>query len=104
MTAISRVAIVHVPAVALQALHERNPASHAIWLVSGVAMSVLAVIVLVEAVDWLRERRRRRGPDGDPVCESTPGRRVVREPDTALRRRFFRRLRPRRRPWSDREG
>jgi hypothetical protein len=56
-----------VGAVACQApLGGYNPASHAIWWVSGAIFLVLAVILVVETWDWLRlqwRRLRRLDPD-----------------------------------------
>jgi hypothetical protein len=49
------------------ALTESNPASNAIWWVSGVIFLVLAVILVMETWDWLRlEWRRLRGHDQPP--------------------------------------
>lgn len=93
----------------LQALQERNATAHAIWLVAAITGAVLGVMVLIGVVDWLRAREWRRRPDegvetgASPTTEKQQGV-SIHEPDTRLRRRFFRRIRPRRRTWSSKEG
>ena len=82
-----------------QTLTERNPASHLIWLVAGIALLALSVIVLVEMADWLRGAFRRRESASEPTEDGAGFH--LRPPDTPLRRRFFWKIRPQRRTWSE---
>lgn len=101
--------IAALPFTLAQALTERNPASRLTWAVAGLALAVLAIVVAVEVVDWIRESLRRwrgrsqdEGPAGTGAQqEPFPSSFQLREPDTELRRRFFSRIAPRRRSWSE---
>ena len=62
----------------------------------------LILVLLVEFGYWLIARI---GPYPDATEEEERAPELpIREPDTTLRRRFFRRVKPRRRTWSERSG
>lgn len=85
-------------------LFDPNPASHLILWVAAVLFGVLAVIAVVELLDWLRGLARRYAAEDDeapaPAAEDAE-RWVLREPDTELRRRSFRRVEAHRRTWHE---
>ena len=70
-------------------LHEFNLASHLVWVVGGIAMAVLAVLVLLELTDgiraWLSRRHSPRQPTGDGFRVTEDGR---------LRKEHLRRAEP----------
>lgn len=92
-----------VGAVACQApLGSYNPASHAIWWVSGAVFLVLAVILVVEVGDWLwLAWRRRRGLDRPPGPVRPGDSFHLRDDARPLRRRHLWRARPVRRTWGE---
>lgn len=76
-----------------QGLTERNPASHAIWWIAGVAVLVLAAVVVIDLLDWIRFRSRSGSPEiPEPDFN-------LEEPESTLRQRHFERPSPRRRLW-----
>ena len=76
---------------AAQGLTERNPASHAIWVVAAITLAALALMVGIEILDWLRERiRNRRAGIHEPEVE--PGGFGLHEPDTELHHRYEQKL------------
>jgi hypothetical protein len=78
-----------------------NPASHAIWWVSGVIFLVLVVILVVETWDWLRlewRRLRRLDPPPGPV---RPGDTFHLREDARPLRRHLWRARAVRRTWGE---
>lgn len=82
-----------------QALSERNPAWHLIWLFSMVAFALVGLIALLEALDWIRDRLSRPTADKSGRAASSIG-----ALDSILRRRFFRRLPPVVRLWGQKMG
>ena len=85
------------------ALLAPNPASHLVWWVAAGLFGLLAVFALVELRDWLYDRLRRRSAAEDELAgDREDGERwVLREPDTELRRRAFRRVEAHRRTWHE---
>ena len=86
------------------ALLAPNPASHLVWWVAAGIFGVLALIAVVELLDWLRGLARRYAAEDDeaPAPEAEDAERwVLREPDTELRRRAFRRVEAHRRTWHE---
>lgn len=82
-----------------QALGERNPAAHLIWFFAIVAFALVALIPLLEILDWIRDRWRR-----SPAGESGRAARRIEAADSTLRRRFFRRPPRLVRLWSQKMG
>lgn len=76
---------------AAQGLTERNPASHAIWVVATITLAALAVMVGIEVFDWVRERIKNRRA-GLSAPEEQPEGFHLHEPDTELHHRYEQRL------------
>ncbi len=69
-------------------------ADKAMWIMGWVSFAVLGVVLLVGLSDWILELLQGRRGD------VKPGEWHLAEPDSKLRRRYFRRIKPERRAWS----
>ena len=70
-------------------LFAHNPASHLVWWVAAGLFGMLVLFLVVELLDWLRDKLRRQVVEGEDGVEWG-----MHEPETTLRRRFYQRLVP----------
>ena len=84
-------------------LFAENPASHLIWVVALGIFGVLGVILVVELYDWVRGRLLGllRREEETVVAPEDEEHWVLREPDSELRRRSYRRIETHRRSWHE---